>query len=139
MNALLTVLHVFVAVGLVTLVLIQHGKGADAGAAFGSGASATVFGSQGSATFLSRVTAGLAALFFITSLTLAYMAGSREAPTSVTERVAPVQQEAPVSAPAQGGSDVPSLPAGAGETTGGDAPPVPVQPAQPAEAPAGQN
>ncbi len=89
MQTLVTVLHLLAAVGLIGLVLIQHGKGADAGAAFGSGASATVFGSQGSATFLSRVTAGLAAVFFITSLVLANFAGRREAPVSVTERLAP--------------------------------------------------
>ncbi len=68
METILTVLHLFLAIGLVGLVLIQHGKGADAGAAFGSGASATVFGSQGSANFLSRATAIFAALFFATSL-----------------------------------------------------------------------
>ena len=67
-------MHLFLAIGLVGLVLIQHGKGADAGAAFGSGASATVFGASGSANFLSRATAVLATLFFITSLWLAYYA-----------------------------------------------------------------
>jgi len=74
METILTVIHLFLAIGLVGLVLIQHGKGADAGAAFGSGASATVFGAQGSANFLSRATAVLATLFFITSLWLAYYA-----------------------------------------------------------------
>lgn len=74
MQTILTVVHLFLAIGLVGLVLIQHGKGADAGAAFGSGASATVFGAQGSASFLSRTTAVLAVLFFITSLALAYYA-----------------------------------------------------------------
>lgn len=79
--------HVFISLGLVGLVLLQHGKGADAGAAFGSGASATVFGSQGSSNFLSHGTAVLATLFFFTSLGLAYM--SRDliaAPDSVLER-----------------------------------------------------
>jgi preprotein translocase subunit SecG len=74
MLTVLTVLHLFLAIGLVGLVLMQHGKGADAGAAFGSGASATVFGASGSANFLSRATAVLATLFFITSLWLAYYA-----------------------------------------------------------------
>jgi preprotein translocase subunit SecG len=64
MQTILVVLHLFLAIGIVTLVLLQHGKGADAGAAFGSGASATVFGAQGSANFLSRSTAILATLFF---------------------------------------------------------------------------
>ncbi len=68
------VLHLLVALGVIVLVLLQQGKGADAGASFGSGASATVFGSQGSSTFLSRLTAILTAVFFVTSLSLAYVA-----------------------------------------------------------------
>jgi len=64
MQTVFLLLHVIVAIALIALVLFQHGKGADAGAAFGSGASATMFGSRGSASFLSRVTAGLAAGFF---------------------------------------------------------------------------
>ena len=68
--------------------LLQRGKGADAGAGFGAGASGTVFGARGSASFLSRTTATLAALFIATSLTLAYMGGRKtEAPTSVIDRV----------------------------------------------------
>ncbi len=74
MQTILVVVHVFVAFGLVALILIQHGKGADAGAAFGSGASSTVFGSRGSASFLTRTTAGLATVFFISSMTLGYFA-----------------------------------------------------------------
>ena len=74
MQEFLTVAHLFLALGLVGLVLIQHGKGADAGAAFGSGASGTVFGSQGASNFLSRTTAILAALFFVTSIALGYFA-----------------------------------------------------------------
>ena len=67
---------------VIGLVLIQHGKGADAGAAFGSGASGTVFGSRGSANFLSRTTAWLAAVFFALSLVLAYFMHGRAAPHS---------------------------------------------------------
>ena len=74
MQTILTVFHLFLAIGLIGLILIQHGKGADAGAAFGSGASGTVFGAKGSANFLSRATALLAALFFVTSLALAWYA-----------------------------------------------------------------
>ena len=74
MQTILVVLHLFLALGLIGLVLIQHGKGADAGAAFGSGASGTVFGASGAANFLSRSTALLAALFFVTSLALAWFA-----------------------------------------------------------------
>jgi preprotein translocase subunit SecG len=80
---ILAVVHIFICVGLIGLVLIQHGRGADAGAAFGSGASATVFGSRGSASFLTRTTAILATLFFITSLTLAYYSRQPVAATSV--------------------------------------------------------
>jgi len=67
--------HVLVGLAVIGLVLIQHGKGADAGAAFGSGSSGTVFGAQGSASFLSRATGVLAAVFFSTSLGLAVLSG----------------------------------------------------------------
>ena len=67
--------HVLVGLAVIGLILIQHGKGADAGAAFGSGSSGTVFGAQGSASFLSRTTAVLAAVFFSTSLALAVLSG----------------------------------------------------------------
>lgn len=77
-------IHVLVGLGVIGLVLMQHGKGADAGAAFGSGASGSVFGSSGSANFLSRTTAILAAVFFVTSLTLSYLSnGKPSAPASV--------------------------------------------------------
>jgi preprotein translocase subunit SecG len=107
MHTLLLIIHVLLATSLIVLVLIQHGKGADAGAAFGSGASATVFGSRGSASFLTRATAVLAALFFVTSLSLAYLAGQTTQIKSVTEVV-------PAAAPAKPAvtSDVPNLPAG---------------------------
>ncbi|MCK4743323.1 MAG: preprotein translocase subunit SecG [Sulfuriflexus sp.] len=72
MSSIILSVHVIIAVILIGLILVQHGKGADAGAAFGSGASSTVFGSQGSASFLTRLTAGLATAFFLTSLALAY-------------------------------------------------------------------
>lgn len=67
--------HVIAGLGVIGLVLMQHGKGADMGAAFGSGASGSLFGSSGSANFLSRTTAALAAVFFVTSLGLSYLAG----------------------------------------------------------------
>ena len=75
-SAILTV-HVLSALGIIGLVLIQHGKGADMGAAFGSGASGSLFGATGSANFLSRTTAILALVFFLTSLSLAYVASNR--------------------------------------------------------------
>lgn len=77
METLVVVVHVVIAVGLVGLILIQQGKGADAGAAFGGGASQTVFGSQGSGSFLTRVTSVLALVFFITSFSLAIFAKQR--------------------------------------------------------------
>ena len=81
------VFHTLIGIGIVLLVLLQRGKGADAGAGFGSGSSGTVFGARGAASFLSRSTATLAALFFATSLGLAYMGGRTSAPTSVIDRV----------------------------------------------------
>lgn len=75
MYQVIIVIHVLFGLGIIGLVLMQQGKGADAGAAFGSGASGTLFGAQGSASFLSRSTAILATLFFVTSLTLAVLSG----------------------------------------------------------------
>lgn len=77
MNIWLTVIltvHVLVAIAIIFLVLLQHGKGADMGAAFGGGSSGSLFGATGSANFLSRTTAALAVVFFLTSLSLAYLA-----------------------------------------------------------------
>ncbi len=110
MHEILIVFHVLVCIALIGFVLIQHGKGADAGAAFGSGASATVFGAQGSGNFLSRITAILAALFFLTSLTLAYFVGQRLEKSSVMdnlplslptkkEEIAPAQTPPPTDLP----------------------------------------
>ena len=76
------IIHVLATVSLVVLVLLQQGKGADLGTAFGSGASNTVFGSVGSASFLTKLTAGLAMVFFVTSLTLAYMANQQMSSSS---------------------------------------------------------
>ncbi|WP_370600070.1 preprotein translocase subunit SecG [Pseudomonas nitroreducens] len=126
LETVVIVIHLLMALGLVVLVLLQHGKGADAGASFGAGASATVFGSQGSATFLSRFTAILAAVFFITSLGLAYFAKEKAdmirhagLPDPVVmeqkQEKAPAAKDVPGSqeqqqAPATGNSDVPAAP-----------------------------
>jgi preprotein translocase subunit SecG len=88
MQIALTVIHLFLAIGLIGLILIQHGRGADAGAAFGSGASATVFGARGSGSFLSRTTAILATLFFVTSVVMAYYAQRVEAPAGLMDGAA---------------------------------------------------
>jgi preprotein translocase subunit SecG len=77
MFSLILTIHILVAIAIIGLVLVQHGKGADMGAAFGSGASGSLFGASGSANFLSRTTAVLAAVFFLTSLSLAYFASSK--------------------------------------------------------------
>jgi preprotein translocase subunit SecG len=112
MQIILVVIHLFLAIGLVGLILIQHGKGADMGAAFGSGASATVFGARGSASFLTRATAVLAAMFFITSMVLAYFASQTREPVGVmesmqTEEIQAEPREVPA-VPAD--SDVPEVP-----------------------------
>lgn len=92
--------HIVLAILLIGVILIQQGKGATAGAAFGSGASSTVFGARGSASFLTRLTSGLALLFFSNSLLLAYLYGQTVAPQSLLDKVA---QSAPpaVSVPAE--------------------------------------
>ncbi len=87
MDIILLVLHVLLAFGIITLVLLQKGKGATEGATFGGGAS-TVFGASGSSNFLSKTTAILATVFFINSLALAYLAGHREQPTSLLDKIA---------------------------------------------------
>jgi len=107
MTTVLWMVHMLVAAGVIGLVLLQHGKGADMGAAFGSGSSGSLFGASGSANFLSRSTAVLATLFFLTSMGLAYM----------TSR--PVQQAvAPVSVPAQPAMPAPQAPVQPGDKSG---------------------
>ena len=101
MHTVLVVTQVLAAIALIGLVLLQHGKGADAGAAFGSGASGTVFGARGSANFLSRATAVCATLFFLASLSLAYVVQGRKAPDSVVDSVAPASSSAPSAVPAE--------------------------------------
>jgi len=110
MYTALLIIHVFIAAVLIALVLIQHGKGADAGAAFGSGASGTVFGSRGAASFLSKITGVLALGFFATSLTLAMLAAPTGKSTSVVDQTAPTQEPAK--------SEAPQQPSGQGQDTG---------------------
>jgi len=85
--------HVAVALLIIGVVLLQRGKGAEAGTGFGAGASGTVFGSRGSSNFLTRLTAVLATLFFATSLGLAYLAGKQSAPESLLELTLPNEQD----------------------------------------------
>ena len=124
MQTILTVAHLFLALGLIGLILIQHGRGADAGAAFGSGASATVFGARGSGSFLSRATAILATTFSVTSMALAYFSAQIGEPEGLMEGI-----ETP--APLQTGGAVPSD-QGAPPVTDAlqETPPVPVPTAE---------
>jgi preprotein translocase subunit SecG len=85
--SVLIIIDVLLAIAIIAFILLQQGKGANAGAAFGSGASATVFGSRGSASFLSRTTAILATLFFVNSLGLAHLAKHRPVAHSVVEKL----------------------------------------------------
>jgi preprotein translocase subunit SecG len=112
MQTLLLVIHVLIALALIGLVLIQHGKGADMGAAFGSGASTTVFGARGAGSFLTRTTAVLAALFFATSLGLAFLATRMsQAPSGSVVDSLQTPAAVPATAPPAGeGGDVPTLP-----------------------------
>jgi preprotein translocase subunit SecG len=123
-------LHVIVAVTLIGFVLLQHGKGADMGAAFGSGSSGSLFGAAGSANFLSRTTAILATVFFLSSLALTYLGANRAAPKDIMQQgttqkapeapaksseipqpaapaTAPTAAPAPASAPGSKAGDVP--------------------------------
>lgn len=101
MYTVLVIVQVIVAIGLIVLVLLQQGKGADAGAAFGSGSSGTVFGSRGAANFLSRTTAWLAAVFFGTSLALAYVVHGQSAPKSVVDAIAPATSAKQIAPPVE--------------------------------------
>jgi preprotein translocase subunit SecG len=117
------VFHVLIGAAIVGLVLLQRGKGADAGAGFGAGASGTVFGARGSASFLSRTTATLAVLFIATSLTLAYMGGRKpEAPKSVIDRV-----QVPASQPQDSATTLPEPPPATTQQPAAPAAPAPKQ------------
>lgn len=97
MESLLLVVHIMVAVGMIGLILLQQGKGAEAGASFGAGASNTVFGASGSANFLTKSTAFLTTIFFLTSLTLAYLAKKH---AEDLYSLGPVTSSAPATVPA---------------------------------------
>jgi preprotein translocase subunit SecG len=115
LEPILLIVHVVVAAGICVLVLLQHGKGADMGAAFGSGSSGSLFGSAGSANFLSRSTGALATVFFLSSLGLTYFGSQRSVPVGVERSI--MDQQAPKA------GDVPQVPAAPGG--------VPAQPAAP--------
>ena len=112
MNAIVNIIlavQMLTALVMIGLILIQHGKGADMGAAFGSGSSGSLFGASGSANFLSRTTAALAAVFFVATLTLAYFGNARPASSgSVLDTPAAT---APAGAPASTASQTAVMPA----------------------------
>jgi preprotein translocase subunit SecG len=130
LQTLAVVFHVLLAFGIVGLVLLQRGKGADAGAGFGAGASGTVFGARGSASFLSRTTAVLATLFFLSSLGLSYIFSQRAQTTSVVDRVQTSPQ------PAQLPALPPAVQTPVPPVTSAPAPASPTQGDVPATAPA---
>ena len=134
-QTLAVVFHVLIAAAIVALVLLQRGKGADAGAGFGAGASGTVFGSRGSASFLSRTTAVLATLFFVSSLVLSYLFSQGVAPTSVVDRVKTQQQPAPIPASGLPVAPSPALPSSSTPSAESDAGAVPVTSPTPAGQP----
>ena len=109
METIIWILHLLAAVSVIVLVLLQQGKGADMGASFGSGASGSLFGSTGSANFLSRTTAVLAATFFMTSLVLTYFSGHQTKSAGVMQTQQKLQVIKPV---VPVGSTVPAAPAG---------------------------
>jgi preprotein translocase subunit SecG len=128
LNSLLIVIQVLCAVSITVLILLQHGKGADMGAAFGSGASGSLFGASGSANFLSRTTAVLASIFFIATIGLAYTATKARSDAAQADHggiMSTVGKDAP--APAA----PPTVPGGAGEI------PPPAAPQNGAAPPAG--
>ena len=126
MNVVLTIVlavQMLAALGMIGLILVQHGKGADMGAAFGSGGSGSLFGASGSANFLSRSTGVLAALFFACTLLLAYFGNPQQRTASS------VLEGAPVTAPATGASGAAQIPGTTAPATTGAAVPVPSVPA----------
>ena len=126
LQTILLVGHVAIALLIIGLVLLQRGKGAEAGTGFGAGASGTVFGARGSATFFSRATGVLATLFFMTSLALAYVSTQRTAPTSLLE-TAPAVQSAPTPGESTPPASTPAPPAAPPAASG--LPDLPTDPA----------
>lgn len=129
MEVALLVVHVLVSLAIIGLVLIQQGKGADAGASFGGGASQTVFGAAGSATFLTRTTKWLAIIFFLTSLSLAWVA--REKVEAQNDALVPaaLAPAADTTGTATGAATTGTMPAGiAPEPAPANVPAVPVPP-----------
>ena len=113
---MVTIVHVIVCIGLILVVLLQTGKGAEIGAVFGGGSSSTLFGSSGAGNFLTKLTTAMAIIFMITSLTLGYFAGQRPAATifdsrsPIVEPAAPPQPAAPATGNKSGAASSPVTP-----------------------------
>jgi preprotein translocase subunit SecG len=128
MSLLLIIIHVIVCMALIMIVLLQTGKGADMGAAFGGGSSQTLFGSTGASTFLTKATTAAAIIFMITSLGLAYMSGHRTGDSIMVDEKAPIEQQAkpqenlPVQEPVQKEEATKTAPASEPETSKPDIP-----------------
>jgi preprotein translocase subunit SecG len=119
---LIVVLQILTALVMIGLVLIQHGKGADMGASFGSGASGSLFGATGSANFMSRSTAVCAAIFFACTLALAYFSNDRAQPSSGSVLDRPVTSAPAASVPLSGAALVPAAASGSSTTTAASMP-----------------
>jgi preprotein translocase subunit SecG len=124
LETVIWIFHMLAALALIGFILIQHGKGADVGAAFGAGASGSVFGARGSANFLSRTTAILAVVFFATSLILTYVSSQRQDRKGVMERAVTETPATPATAPAPATVQVP-LPAGSADSADSKAKEIP--------------
>lgn len=120
LNSALLIVQVILSISLIVLVLMQHGKGADAGAAFGSGSSSTVFGSKGSGNFLSKTTAILATLFFVVCMSLAYIGSHRNDSGGLMQSVTSISTEGISSAE----SDLPPADSSSDVISGSDLPPA---------------
>ena len=118
---LMVALQIIAALVMIGLVLIQHGKGADMGASFGSGASGSLFGATGSANFLSRSTAACAAVFFVCTLALAFFSNDRARPSTGSVLDRPVLSAPAASAPATGAAQIPGPALGTRARAGGSA------------------
>ncbi len=122
--SILLAVQILTALAMIGLILVQHGKGADMGAAFGSGSSGSLFGASGSANFLSRMTGVLATVFFVCTLGLAYTSGVRPAGSGSVLEKAAVPATTPAATPSSGAQAIPTAPTGAAA--------VPTAPAAPA-------
>ncbi|MBC8432436.1 MAG: preprotein translocase subunit SecG [Desulfobacterales bacterium] len=123
MSTFLIIMHVIVSIALIMIVLLQTGKGADMGAAFGGGSSQTLFGSSGASTFLGKATTVAAVIFMLTSLVLAYRSGLTTGDSIMADKKAPIEQQAAPTAPA-----MPAAPDQSAQPAAETVPPL--QPAQ---------